>query len=82
MSKKYVVDAVKFAAGLSTTPIPAFDEVTLADGNVNVSTGVAQSASPVQSRIVLVATVETASLNASSMLRSNTKLGMLCGGSD
>ena len=82
MSKKYVVDAVRFASGSITTRIPPLLDVTLAEGKVNVSTGVAQSASPVHKRIVLVATVDTASLNANSILRFNTKFVMLFVGSD
>ena len=73
---------MRLAAGLITTRNPPLADVTLADGSVNVSIGVPQAASPVHSRIVFSATVETASLNANSMLRSSVKFGMLCGGSD
>ena len=82
MRMKYVVDRVRSDVGLISMRRPPPSAVTLAAGSVKVSTGVAQPGSPVQSLIVLVATVDTASLNASWMLRDGSNVLMPFGGSD
>ena len=61
---------------------PPEPEVTLSDGKVNVSTGVAHPGSPVHSLMVFVATGVTASENVNVMFRDGSKVLMPFGGSE